>query len=102
MATKRTYSMWDEQQQSRLIHLQAAKEQDALSKSGSIELRKLTDDRLRLEAEALTDATRKMDIETEQTRTIVKEVDAQKLALEEMIREQEAYLADIGMEAYQS
>ena len=87
--------MWDERKQNRLDELLAAKEIGKISESDALELQKFTDERLRSEANALRNATHNIEIENERTQGAVEDIEAQKRALDEMVREQETYLAEV-------
>ena len=88
--------MWNTNKHRRLNSLLVIRERDGLSDPETEELQRLTDERLRFEAKALGNSTRQIIQSTEQTRAKTREMDTQSRALEELIREQQCYLAEVN------
>jgi len=80
--------MWDEVKQARFNALRAAERQGVLTEAESIELRALTQESDALEAIYLHPATERLRQEREA-------LGEQKSKLEELLREQQDYLAEI-------
>jgi len=88
--------MWEKNKQRRLNSLLLKQEQNTLSNAEADELQSLTDERIRFDAEALGNSTRRIIQTTEQSREKSREIEAQSHALEELIREQKTYLAEVN------
>jgi len=72
------------------------KEQERLSSAEAVELRNLTHERIQFEAEVLRISTDRITQSTEQAQQPTQKTIAQSRELEELIREQRSYLAEVN------
>ena len=88
--------MWNSNKQKRLNRLLESQEHGNLSNLEVDELRTLTDERIRFEAEAVRESTRRIIQSTGQAQDVTREIESQNRQLEELIREQKSYLAEVN------
>jgi hypothetical protein len=88
--------MWNAGKQRRLNSLLEKQEQGRLSSPEAEELQGLADERIRFEADALSVSTHQIAKSAEQAQQTRRAINSQARDLEELIRDQKSYLAEVN------
>jgi hypothetical protein len=87
--------MWGQSKQKRLQRLREAELQGSLTEAERADLVALTEERCRYEEAAIAEATRRRGEGSARAAAQLQQVESQNQALQDLIREQESYLAEI-------